>query len=473
MKLLLLGSGWAIAAWLGYSQWQACQRHHCPTPPAQAGIQTPLTDPLQEKFRAWSAQPQLAGTLLACCVLDEQGKVVFASPLAETALCPASALKTATTGAALELLGPEFRFTTRLAGELDAAGTVQGDLVLIGGGDPTLSIDDLNALVDGAVKRGMKKITGSVRVDTSVFPATAVSDHWNWGDIGNAYGAGAFGVNLEHNRMSVRFSAGTKEGDAAKLLGSAPKLPETEWDNQVITGPAASGDRVVIYSQPYGKRLSLGGSVPLGESDFAVGAAIPDPPALAAHVLRERLQQAGVTVLGRNITASPRPQDLATHASDPLPEIIDHLHRVSDNLEAQCLFLTLGNLKQTDPVTALREYWQQAGVDTKGWRLLDGNGLARANMIRPIDLARINHAARHAPHGDRFLQSLSRYDGGTTRSKLGAMSGVKTEAGFLTLPNGRELTFCLMANGLIVGGDYWKLRTQWLEALTQDLSSRS
>jgi D-alanyl-D-alanine carboxypeptidase len=72
--------------------------------------------------------------------------------------------------------------------------------------------------------------------------------------------------------------------------------------------------------------------------------------------------------------------------------------------------------------------------------LLDGSGLARANTIRPLDLAAVDYAARHTTHGDRFLQSLTVYANGTIRAKRGAMSGVRTEVGFLTTPSGREST---------------------------------
>ncbi len=118
-----------------------------------------------------------------------------------------------------------------------------------------------------------------------------------------------------------------------------------------------------------------------------------------------------------------------------------------------------------DPSAALRDYWETRGIAFTGLRLIDGSGLARANMIRPLDLARINHAVRHGGQGARFHQSLSTYLGGNVRSKLGAMSGVKTEVGFLTLPDGSEFTFALMANGLGPDVDFWSVREKLLTAI--------
>jgi D-alanyl-D-alanine carboxypeptidase/D-alanyl-D-alanine-endopeptidase (penicillin-binding protein 4) len=186
---------------------------------------------------------------------------------------------------------------------------------------------------------------------------------------------------------------------------------------------------------------------------------------LAARILRAKLEQAGVRFLGREKPRGLRERPFVIHKSAPLPEIIDHLHKVSDNLEAQCLFLTIGLKQQRDPIEVIRASWENSGVTFTGLRLIDGSGLARANMIRPLDLARVNHAARRGPHGERFRQSLTAYLNGNVRSKLGAMSGVKTEVGFLTMPDGREFTFALMANGLGLDVNYWPLREKLLEAV--------
>jgi D-alanyl-D-alanine carboxypeptidase/D-alanyl-D-alanine-endopeptidase (penicillin-binding protein 4) len=459
-KCLLLLSGGIVAAWTGVRLLEKPE----PAP------RPPITQPAPEievarVFRESIANPKLAGAAVAFCVLDADGQTVFASPLAEIAMSPASALKTVTTGAALGISGPEFRFETVLAATapLKADGTVDGDLVLIGAGDPTLSRDDLLELADTAIVAGLKNVSGRVVVDAFAFPENPVNDQWNWGDIGNAYGAGAFGLNLDHNRLSVRFDPGTQIGAPAKFLGGAPVTRDTRWENRVITGPAGSGDQVVVYSEPYGRTITLRGSVPLGENGFTVGGAIPDPPALAAEIMRVRLESGGVKFAERKVAAGQR-VPLASHRSPPLAEIIDHLHRVSDNLEAQSLFLTIGRKQNADPAAAVQQYWEKAGVAFAGLRLVDGSGLARANMIRPLDLARVNLAARRGPHGERFYQSLTASAGDAVRSKNGAMSGIRSEVGFLRTAAGGERTFALVANGLAPGSEFWSLRKALVEA---------
>ncbi|MCW1915542.1 D-alanyl-D-alanine carboxypeptidase/D-alanyl-D-alanine-endopeptidase [Luteolibacter sp. GHJ8] len=461
-KGLLFVSGWAVAGWLLIG---------APMEPIQfvrrgAGGAVEAGG-AEAVFKQWESNPSLSGSLIALCVLDAKGAVVYQSPLAETALCPASALKTVTTAAALELLGPDYRFETTLTGTVPFGdeGILEGNLVLIGSGDPTLSSEDLEAMAANAAKAGLKQVTGRVLVDASLLPIRPANDHWNWGDIGNAYGAGAYGINVDHNRMMIRFQPGANEGDAATVLGTEPPVNGIQWLNHVTSGPPGSGDGVVIYSEPYGSSVTLHGTVPAGEAEFAVSAAIPNPPALASAILKAALVKAGVKVLDQSVNTAGNPVPLATHRSPALPELIEHLHRVSDNLEAQCLFLTMGRLRQSDPAALLKNHWESRGVNFRGLRLIDGSGLARATMIRPVDLARINHLARRGAQGQVFRDSLKSYVGGAVRSKLGAMSGVKTDVGFLTLADGREFTFALMANGLDPALDFWPLREKLLEEL--------
>lgn len=461
-KALLLLSGWAVAAWLILGK---------PIEPLKLGREGRSASGLAKTFGDWSAEPTLAGSLLGFCVLDAEGKTLYASPLAETALCPASAFKTVTTAAALELLGQAYRFETTLnaTAPLGDGGLLHGNLVLVGSADPTLSSADIEDLAAQVAKAGVKQVEGMVMVDASIIPSRPADDQWCWGDIGNAYGAGAYGINVDHNRMMIGFKPGGAEGEGTTIIGTEPPLSGIQWLNHTSTGAPGSGDRVVVYSEPYGKTITLHGTVPAGEAEFAVSAAIPDPPLLARQLLEAALKKAGIKITGQSVNQQGDFIPMASHRSAALPEIIDHLHYVSDNLEAQCLFLTMGRVRGGEPAAVLREFWESKGVKFSGLRLIDGSGLARATMIRPLDLARVNQLARRGPQGERFRQSLKSYLDGSVRSKLGAMSGVRSEVGFLTLPDGREFTFALMANGLDPALDFWPLRERLLEAVRKEL----
>ncbi|RYD37442.1 MAG: D-alanyl-D-alanine carboxypeptidase/D-alanyl-D-alanine-endopeptidase [Verrucomicrobiaceae bacterium] len=477
LLLLALGAagGWYFHGWSGkpglVSPMVETPPSVSPPLPADAPVPEeveptpPTANPLEEAFATWAAAPELAGALIGYCVFDADGKLLYGSPLAETALCPASAMKTMTAGAAFGLLGADFRFRTEVlaAGEISQAGSTTGDLVLKGGGDPTLSADDLDTLAAQLVKKGLKRVEGALKADASVFPAEPVNEHWNWGDIGNAYGTGAYGLNVDHNVMSLWFDPGAKEGDPAKFGGSIPLLGKTRWDVRVTTGPAGSGDGVSIFSSPYAEVVQVRGTVPLGEKGFTVRGSVPNPPKLAEDLLRAALVKRGVTFGGKT-HAAEEAVSLAVHLSAPLPEIIDHMQRVSDNLEAQCLFLTMGQRAETPAAQVVREYWEKAGVRFTGLRMIDGSGLARATMITPVDLARVNIAALKGPDGQRYLQCLPGDPSGTLKAKRGAMSGVRTEVGFV-IRDGKTYPFALMANGLGGNVDFWKLRMSLLESI--------
>jgi serine-type D-Ala-D-Ala carboxypeptidase/endopeptidase (penicillin-binding protein 4) len=469
LQVLLLLSGWAVAIWLSGRPKETPKIVELPVPVAIEAPKPPtLAEKIDEIFRAWQAKPELEGALVGFCVLGPDGEIVYGSPLAGRALCPASALKTVTTGAAFGLLGPEFRFETTLAGSapLGTDGNLDGDLVLVGGGDPTFSQENLVALADAAVAAGLKRVSGRVVVDTSVLPEDPANEFWNWGDVGNGYGAGAFGLNIDRNQVEITFRPGMKAGEPAKLVDGEPVVRDMKWLNHVVTGPADGGDEVTVYSEPYGRTITLRGTVPAGEKLFTIYGANPDPPAFAAELLRERLESKGVKFAAQpSPSVSGKRTTISSHRSEPLPEIVDHLHRVSDNLESQCLFLTMGKLQDSNPADVMRDYWRKAGIEFAGLRMLDGSGLARATMIRPLDLARVNRAARGGPHGERFYQSLSTYQNGTIRSKLGAMSGVKTEVGFLRIAGNREVTFALMANGLDTSVKFWPIGRELLDAV--------
>lgn len=374
-------------------------------------------------------------------------------------------MKTLTGGAAFGLLGSDFRFRTDVlaATAISPNGSVTGDLVLKGGGDPTLSSKALDLLAEQLAAKGLKRVEGSIQVDASIFPAEAVNEHWNWGDIGNAYGTGAYGINVDYNVMSMWFDAGSKVGEPAKFGGSIPKLTGTRWDTQVTTAEAGTGDGVVVFSSPYSEVVQARGTVPLGAKGFTIRASVPNPPRLAGDILKAALAKRGVT-FGEKQQPAAKLTPILTHWSAPLPEIIDHMQEVSDNLEAQCLFLTMGQRAEAPPVEVLRGYWEKAGVNFTGLRLIDGSGLARASMITPVDLARVNLAALKGPDGQRYLQSLPGNTTGTLKTKRGAMSGVRTEVGF-AIRNGRIYIFALMANGLSSNVDFWKLRTPLLESI--------
>lgn len=413
----------------------------------------------------------LAASAIGFCLVDAGGHVVFEQH-GGTACIPASTLKTVTTATALEIWGPDHRLETVLTATAPLVeGVVNGDLVIRGGGDPTLTLRDLQAWAQQLREQGLLKVTGRVLGDGRLFPGSTYDDFWNWGDIGNGYGSGVSGLNLEHNRFRVGFLSGAEVGAAATLGQVKPFVPGVEWINEVSTGPAGSGDGVVIHGGEKTPVMHLRGTVPLGESPFLVTGAVPDPPLFAAWHLKQALVQAGIQVEGAaeagagDETRLAKGPVLIRHSSPPLAEIITSIHAVSDNHETECLFRLLGLQAGLEGQAVVVRHWQQRGLEFQGLRMEDGCGLARADFIRPMDLARLMYLAGTGPQGAVYRGTFLSDKEGRLMWKDGAMSGVRCSTGFVTSASGQEFTYAIMINHFSSGSAAAGLRNQVIQMI--------
>lgn len=413
-------------------------------PPPSVAPPPPRFPALRALLGEARANPTLAGAAIGFCLIDSQGEAVM-DDHARTSFIPASSLKTLTTATALEILGPDFRFTTTLKSTAPIeAGVIRGDLVIVGGGDPMLAMADLQAWADELKTRGLSMITGRVRADARIFPGSLYGDFWNWGDIGNGYGSGVSGLNLNHNRYTLAFRAGESLGAPATLLGISVDVPDVDWSNEVTTGSKDSGDGVVIHGGEMTNVIHLRGTVPLGAEKFNVSGAAPDPARFATHCLTKMLAAQGIRIGKTKIDHAEPRHELLKHESPPLIDIVTSIHASSDNHETECVFRMLGLKAGKAPDVVIREHWRARGLDFTGLRMEDGCGLARADFIRPVDLARLQFLAGSGPQGARYKESLLTRDG--LRWKGGAMSGVRTCTGFVKGRSGVEHCYTLMIN---------------------------
>ena len=431
--------------------------------PTSAGHALPAeaVDPVAARFDAVfdhaAAQPGLAGAAIGFCLIDGSGAVIHERE-ARTAQIPASTLKTLTTSTALEVLGADFRFETALgfSAPVGRDGILDGDLIILGGADPMLSIADLRAWAADLVRTGVKSVTGRVIGDGRYLAGSLYPDFWNWGDIGNGFGSPVSGLNLEHNRFVARFLPGTAAGEAAEVVDLAPEVPGVVWWNLATTGPADSGDGIMIHGGERAGVIHLRGTVPLEGGELEVTGAVPDPERFAAHHLRLALGEAGITVLGEAAGAAglvleglPVPEAVELpirHLSAPLIDLITSIHATSDNLETECLYRLLGLHGGQPPDAVVRAHWTGRGLAFQGLRMVDGCGLARADHITPHDLARLQHLAASGPEGEKYLASLLATEDGTLRWKAGAMSAVRSYTGCITRADGTRHSFALMVN---------------------------
>lgn len=393
-------------------------------PPSPATTAPPATPPsLAQRVAALVADPRLAGIPVAVSVRTAEGASVLDHGGAAR-LLPASTAKLATAAAALGALGPDFRYTTRVAAAGGPApdGTVQGDLVLVGSGDPTLStatfrqqVDPqrpatpVEALADQIVAAGVRRVTGGVLADPTVFAHQPLADGWR-----------------------------------ERYL--------TELDATRVSGLTVDGGRKLFVE---GGRLRATAS--------------PDPASEAAAALHTALRQRGVQVDGGVATVGTPTTaglQLAAVQSPRLHDLLVWTVQHSDNHLADAIFRTLG-VASGDPTwrggdRAVRAALAPLGLDWSGVGLADGSGLSRndrmpAGFLSALDAAmsRSNVAAQwrsyQAVAGEtgtlrkRLRGTLAEH---RLRGKTGSLQDVRALTGSVLGPDGRRYHFAVVINAL-------------------------
>ena len=403
----------------------------------------------------------------------------------QRSVMPASVQKLLTTGTGFALLGGDHRFTTRLAmrGEADRDGVLHGDLYIVGGGDPLLGSyryrqttpDTLFAQWAAALRRrGVRRVDGRVRYHTRVFDDLPLLDSWQWGDVGNYYGAGVYGLNFHENMYFVHFDAGSRVGDPATAVRTNPKNIELVETCTVTTGPANSGDNVTVYGDPASTRRLYTGTVPQGKRDFGVRAALPDPARTCADLFASYLRTHGIAVSHGAEPCKALPDSLRTvmdYHSTPYRTLAQYTNHTSNNIYAESIFKYLGHRRHgtgsyATGSRAVMEYLGEKHLDTGGVRVVDGSGLSRLDRLTTDFLCRYLSAVSTEPWFGDFLASLPKAgesgtarhllpslpQGVTVRVKTGSMDGVKSYAGYIATGSGELLAFAIVGNGYECSG---------------------
>ena len=399
-------------------------------------------------------------------VVDVDGKKSF---------IPASTTKVLTSVTALDALGPDFTFATTLGhtGTI-ADGTLTGNLVIKGSGDPTLAEygwDDLFEKWTAIVKAAsIMKVEGQVIGDSSFYGGQPRPGNWSWKDLGNYYASGAQGLNFFNNTFRVRFLPG-KVGGPAKLLGTNPELPGVTLHNEILTGSASSGDQGYVYAAPYTNEVRLRGSIPSG-STFTIKGALPEPALTCAQLFHQYLTKAGVPVSQEASTTrsagetTPPITTLTTETSAPISNLLQRMNHKSINLFAETILNRTGkthggNGSTASGVTAVKAYFEKHGIIASGFDMHDGSGLSSLNTITPRQMVYFLKAADSDPHAAILRRSLpiagrtgtlksvavGTAAAGRVRAKSGTLSRAKCYAGYVDASSGQRYAFAIMVNG--------------------------
>ena len=392
---------------------------------------------------------------VACAVADAKTGALLEAEGGAAALPPASVAKTLTALYALDVLGAEHRFTTRLlaAGEL-RGGVLHGDLILAGGGDPMLNTDHLAELARALKQAGVREVRGAFKVWDGALPRVKTIDPEQPDHVG--YSPAVSGIALNFNRVHFQWKRAAKGWSVTMDARTQKYRPEVDMAQMRVKNRALP---VYAYTDRNGtdswsvasQALDQGGSRWLP---------VRHPGAYAGDVFRTMARSQGI-VLGaaKVIQSLPQAQPLAQHQSPPLPVMLKAMLKFSNNLMAEMIGLSATaatgaratSLKQS---AAVMTRWAEAKYGMKNSQLVDHSGLGDASRMTPDDLVKVLVAAHQAGQLKPLLKPFPMRDrkGKVLKShpikvvaKTGTLNFVSGLGGFMTAADGSELAFAIFA----------------------------
>lgn len=386
---------------------------------------------------------------------------------------PASVMKLVTTYAALEQLGPAYRWKTEAyaAGKL-SDGVLDGNLVLRGTGDPKLDLEAFWNLLRALRGKGLREIRGDLVLDRSYFERASEDASRFDGDPFRPYNVlpDALLVNFK----SLRFVFIAEPERAAVRLYVEPRPPALEVVNALKLGnggcPDGSAFRELLKPtfEPARQRVVFAGQYPAscGEKDLNVALLAPNDH--VAGLMRQFWSEIGGAWNGgvRDGTVPADARLLHVQDSVPLAEIVRDTNKFSNNIMARHLFLTLGAESAGPPANA-----QKSAAAIRGWLaakkipmpelvMENGSGLSRAERISAGNLAILLQAAWRSAVMPELISSMpvAAVDGtmrrrlkgegiaGQAHIKTGLLSEVRSMAGFVLDRSGRRHVVVMLVN---------------------------
>jgi D-alanyl-D-alanine carboxypeptidase/D-alanyl-D-alanine-endopeptidase (penicillin-binding protein 4) len=437
---------------------------------------------------------------------------------ADKLFTPASNTKLFTTAAALALIGPDYKFRTTVetTGTLDRYGRLNGDLVLVGRGDPNLSgrelpydlktqrnddpIQALEALADAIVQKGVKFIDGDIVADDSYFAFERYGEGWSQDDLVGEDGAPVSALTINDNVVFVKALPADRPGEKA-FVSVVPFADYYRLDNRIITTPAGTGRKFFVNREPGSTVLTLWGNMPLDDAGAKEALAIEDPAEFAAGLFRELLEKRGIVVYGRQRTRhtelaslstfsatvtvsshggsdgqsrplkTDQPITLASYESKPLLQDVRVVNKVSQNLHAEILLRLLGRERGNagtvqGGLDVLGGFLTQAGISNDQYVFYDGSGLSRQNLVTPYAIVQLLRYCSTQPWGADYKATfpVSGVDGtlwdrfnsprlqNRVMAKTGSLGGVKALSGYATTDAGQVVVFSIMSNNFNLPG---------------------
>lgn len=458
-----------------------------PTPKASpTASPTPIqtVQSLQSKILSVLRRPELQrGSIGIKVVSLDSGKVVFEEN-AEKYFMPASNMKVFTVAAAIQKLSPNFKFVTTVYANSvpDENGVVRGDLTIFGRGDVTFSpafsdgdyFKVLDDLAEKIFQAGVKRVDGNLIGDESYFRGYSIPDGWEWDDLQWYYGAGISALSLNDNAIDLQIFPGSK---------GAPCITKMTPDSSaimIVNTCTTNGDKrnLRVTKRLDQDIIEIGGTIPLSDEGFSGRIAVSKSSELFISILRQRLEQKGIVITGRNgkinipDPSAPSRIEITKLESTPLSIIAPKTMKLSQNFYTETLLWTLGEEvgDKADPTktsaekgrAVVKSMLQEIGIAPDSVIQWDGSGLSRHNLVTPNSVVQVYKYMAKSPYALAWKASLTigAIDGtlknrfsGTSASanvmgKTGTIDQVSSLSGYVTSASGEKFVFSIMINGV-------------------------
>lgn len=449
----------------------------------------------QKPVQIFKNNPLLQNANLSVLVKDVATGEVIAELNSRNSVVPASTMKTVTTASALEILGNDYRFKTTLEidGKIDSDGTLNGNLIICGGGDPTLGSEktgDKDFLVkwaDAVQKAGITKINGKVIASENHFDNQVVNPHWTWEDMANYYAPGIHSISYLDNMFRLVFNSGAV-GTTPAIVRTEPAIAAFVFQNYVKSTTTKS-DNAYFYGAPFSYARSIYGEIPASRPEFVVKGDLPHPAEFLVSDFYNALLLKGISITDAyNTNDLCEKKTIYTHLSPPLSEIINEINVHSNNHYAEYVFKELSAMNgekgnNEASVEKIESFWKSKGLPVDELFQYDGSGLSPQNAVSANFFVEMLSYMKNKSAGFGYFYSSLPVAGengtlksilantplqGKVHAKSGTIARVKCYTGFIEIKK-RTLVFAIMVNN---ANGASKEATAKIENLLLDISKQ-
>ncbi|MBX3008219.1 MAG: D-alanyl-D-alanine carboxypeptidase/D-alanyl-D-alanine-endopeptidase [Melioribacteraceae bacterium] len=438
-----------------------------------------LRDQLDDYFNEPSFNDAFWGVLIKSL---KTGEVIYKRN-SDKLFSPASDLKLFTTASALQILGPDFAYETNIYRVGDVVkGTLKGDLIIVGSGDPTISnrFNNKSATIvfeewaDTLKKKGIWEITGNIYGDDSYFDKIGIGRGWSSDLESKWYAAPTGALSFNDNSIEIQITP-AQEGRTANVV-TVPKTSFVNVVHNVITIEENSEPQIEISFLKETNTIKITGTISRSTALFKDRVAIADPTLYFLTVLKETFEHKGIKIRGtvdnlENTNLSYSIDEYTpthTHISVPLRLILKETNKNSNNFYAEQLLKTIGAEEYDfgttyNGVKACKNVLSELGINTEKLIMVDGSGLSELNLVTPRQIVNLLTYMTNTENYSKFYESLpvGGVDGtliermkkssaeNNVRAKPGFSNYVSALSGYLRTVSGESIVFSMIINNYL------------------------